>query len=512
MNLRIVVPLAAALLANSVHAESKPQTVSTKQGMVVGVKVNGVSRFLGIPYAKAPTGDARWSPPSAAKPWLDKPKGAVTFGASCIQALHDKPMMAWTMEYLTPPAYGVSEDCLSLNVWARSKNMAVAKLPVLVYIHGGGFTEGSASVPIYDGTKLARRGIVVVTLNYRLGPLGFLAHPQLSKEQAGSSGNYAIEDQIAALRWVRENIGNFGGDPAKVTLAGQSAGAWSVMALLVSPEAKGLFRSAIVMSTPDLGSYPSLQAGEAAGEALFSRWGVEDLKRARALPASALSGGNSWGNIIADGRVLPKDVSPLKLASDVPLLMGYTLNDLFAPSPRFTAVEWRQDANARYGANTEQFLKYYPGHTDMEATISAAREAGDRFEFLPIAKWLEARDAKSPVFVYRFSHVEPGPNSDQYGAFHTSELPYMFDTLDVSPKRAFTPVDRHVVAQFSGAMELFIKNGDPNGGSVPHWPAMTINGKQLMEFGDTANESRIFPDGADEIISQGKPPAHTKPH
>jgi para-nitrobenzyl esterase len=506
--LALTVFLALSTSATS-QAEESP-IVAVPQGAVRGSQSDGVSRYLGIPYAAAPTGFNRWAEPKAAPHWGTEVRQTITFGPSCPQTLHTEPMMAWTSEYLTPTEPGVNEDCLSLNIWAPADGQATEarekQYPVLVFVHGGGFTEGGSAVPIYDGANLAKRGVVVVTLNYRIGTLGFLAHPLLSKEQNGGSGNYGFQDQIAALSWVNRNIEKFGGDAARVTLAGQSAGAWSVMTLLASPNAVGLFRAAIVMSVPDLKAYTPLDQAEVRGTEIFKTLNVSSLTEARSLPASSLIGGTAYGNMTIDGKVLPTNASPENLAMDVPILMGYTLNDLFAPTPKHTVESWRLEAQQRYGANAGQFLRFYPGLTDAQASESAAREAGDRFLYAPITTWLSRRNATSPVYVYRFSHVEPGVSSGEYGAFHTSELPYMFDTLHVSPERPFTEVDRTVVEQFSGAIEAFVKVGDPNGGNIPHWPPMTTHGKQVMEFGKSAVLSRSLPDGAENVIAQGKPP------
>jgi len=508
--------LALALAALSSIAAASPKTrhtpeaspiVTLPQGTFAGESHDRVTAFLGLPYAAAPIGSQRWMPPGP--PLVERGiRQARQFGASCPQELRDTPMMAWTMEYLPPRALGMSEDCLSLNVWKPATSVAPGAktaLPVLIFLHGGGFTSGSMSVPIYDGAKLAGRGMIVVTANYRLGTLGFLAHKALTAEQ-GRSGNYALQDQIAALRWVQNNIAAFGGDPAKVTLAGQSAGAWSVMAVMASPEAKGLFRSAIALSTPDLGDYRSQAEGERHGDELFSKWKVDSLAAARALPAAKLTGATAYGNIVADGAVIPIGATSRTVGSDVPVMMGYMLNDLFAPSPKVDPATWAADVRKRYGADAAAFLRFYPGRTTVEARHSAAREAGDRLEFGPLPKWITERPAHSPVYVYRFSHAEPGPDSAQYGAFHTAELPYMFDTLDKSPERPFTAVDRRVVTQFSGAIENFVKNSDPNGPQLPTWVPLTPEGKALMEFGDQAAPSRIYPEGSDAIILRGKPP------
>ncbi len=503
---RFLWALAALQIAPAAHA----QTVALAEGRVSGAPDGeDVSVFWGIHYASAPVGDLRWAPPVPPAPWGDTVRPADRMPASCPQELTPGGFMMWTVEYITPAEPGVSEDCLVANVWTpRVPEGAEAQggLPVLVYIHGGGYTSGSGTVPIYNGANLARQGLVVVTINYRLGALGFMAHPELSAEQGGASGNYAIQDQIEALRWVQRNIAAFGGDPAKVTISGQSAGGGSVLALLASPLASGLFRAAIVQSAPGMGSYPPLEAAERSGKALVDGWGVASIAEARALPLDRLKtppGPGGSGAPIADGRVIPAASGPRPLASDVPIMTGYTLNDLFAPTRRLTSAEWRMEARERYGEQAEAFLRHYSGRTDVEASDSATREAAARGQMAPIVDWLAATGIRSPVYAYLFSHVEPGPDAEQYGAFHSSELPYMFDTLHLSPGRDFTDVDRRVVAQFSGAVVDFVKTGSPAGAAA--WPALTDEGKAVMEFGSYARLSRIYPEGADALIAGGKP-------
>lgn len=505
----IVLAAALSLLPHYACA----QTATIAEGKVTGTRDgDDVAVFWGLPFAAAPTGERRWAPPVPPQPWGDNVRVADRMPASCSQELTPDGFMMWTVEYMTPSEPGVSEDCLVANVWTPLAINGTAQtqggLPVLVYIHGGGYTSGSGTVPIYNGANLARQGLVVVTINYRLGALGFMAHPELSVEQGGTSGNYAIQDQIEALRWVQRNIAAFGGDPAKVTISGQSAGGGAVLALLAAPDAKGLFRAAIVQSAPGMGSYPPLDVAERSGKALVDSWGVASIAEARALPVDQLKtppGPGGSGVPIADGRVIPATSGLPPLASDVPVMTGYTLNDLFAPTRRVTAAEWRDEAQQRYGAQADAFLGFYPGRTDAEASDSATRESAALAQMAPILDWAEATGIGSPVYAYLFSHVEPGPNSQQYGAFHSSELPYMFDTLHLSPGRDFTEVDRHVVAAFSGAVADFVKTGSPSG--AVEWPALTAEGKAVMEFGPTARLSRIYPEGADDVIANGQPPA-----
>ncbi len=507
----IVQGVAIASLAMPAPTMAQQPEARVAQGRMAGKQDGDVAIFHGVPFAAPPVGQLRWAPPAEPAGWGDHIRDATQAPNSCPQGLTPDGFMMWTSEYMAPSAPGVAEDCLFANIWAPRLAEGGDPLPVLVYIHGGAYTSGSGTVPIYDGANLAKQGLVVVTINYRLGALGFLAHPELSAEQGGASGNYAIADQIAALRWIRSNIAAFGGDPHKVTIAGQSAGGGSVLALLASPEARGLFRAAIVQSAPGMGSYPALASAEQKGTALLKQWGANGIAEARALPADALLAPAPPGvhAPIADGRVIPAGFSAggTRLASDVPVMTGYTLNDLFVPARRPTAAEWRAEASQRYGAQADEFLRHYPGETEQQAADSAAREATARAEMAPILAWQQAMGLTSPVYAYLFSHVEPGPKAAEYGAFHSSELPYMFDTLHLSPGRDFTATDRRVVQQFSGAVVNFVTSGNPAGGEVPAWPALNETNKAVMEFDEDAHLSRLYPAGADSMIAAGQAPA-----
>ncbi|HVW03904.1 MAG TPA: carboxylesterase family protein [Vicinamibacterales bacterium] len=500
----IIVSVCAGLAARAVDP-----TATVAQGVLVGTTDNGVAAFLGVPFAAPPVGDLRWAPPRPAAKWSE-PRQAKAFAPACTQTLAAGGRAQWTSEYMSPDAPGVSEDCLYLNIWTPAAltgaSRPAANLPVLFWIYGGGFNEGSGAVPVYNGANLAKKGLIVVNVNYRVGGLGFMAHPELTAEQGGASGNYGIQDQIAGLQWVRDNIRAFGGDPAKVTIAGQSAGAMSVQALLVSPLANGLFRGAIVQSAaaPGTGNYTPRASAEQAAVAALERAGVHSIAEARKLPAAqAYAAGR--GGLVADGRVIPEGTSH-PMASDVPIMIGYTLNDLFVSRARATAESWKAEVAERYGDRATDFLKFYPGATDEEAARSAQREAVDRAFNLRILDWASTRGSKQPVYTYLFTHVEPGPESARYGAFHTSEVPYEFDTLHLSPGRDFTDVDRRLAAAFSTYVANFVKSGDPNSGSLPRWPAMTRENEALMDLGDRVALSRAVPAGADAIIAAGKPP------
>jgi para-nitrobenzyl esterase len=500
-------------LAVGVAAGPADPTATVAQGVLAGTTDNGVTAFFGVPFAAPPVGELRWAPPRPLAGWGSQVRPAKTFGAACTQTLRASGSGQWTTEYMSPEAPGVSEDCLFLNVWTPVTLTGAARpgatLPVLVWIYGGGFNEGSGAVAVYNGANLARKGLVVVNLNYRVGGLGFMAHPDLSKEQGGASGNYGIQDQIAALQWVRDNIKAFGGDPAKVTIAGQSAGAMSVQALLVSPVAKGLFRSAIIQSpaAPGTnGNYTPLATAEQASVTALASAGVTSITAARALAPMQASRAGGRSGLVADGRIIP-GAGPHLFASDVPVMTGYTLNDLFVSRGSVSAAGWKTEAAERYGDRAGEFLKFYPGETDDQAARSAQREAVDRGFTLKLVEWLGIRGGSKPVFAYLFTHVEPGPESARYGAFHSSELPYEFNTLHLSPGRTFTDVDRQLADQLSSYVANFVKNGDPNGGALPHWPVMTADNKALMELGDRIALTRAVPAGADAVIAAGKAPA-----
>ncbi|MEO8480802.1 MAG: carboxylesterase family protein [Acidobacteriota bacterium] len=508
-----VLVAAATAMSLGLAARAADPRATVAQGVLEGTTDNGVSAFLGVPFAAPPVGALRWAPPKPPANWGAQPRAAKTFGAACTQTLRSAGAAQWTSEYMSPEAPGVSEDCLFLNIWTPAALTGAARpaanLPVHFYIYGGGFNEGSGAVAVYNGVNLAKKGLVVVNVNYRVGSLGFMTHPELTAEQGGASGNYGIQDQIAALQWVHDNIKAFGGDPAKVTIAGQSAGAMSEQALLLSPAARGLFRGAIVQSpaAPGTnGNYTPRVTAEQATLAAFGRAGLASIKDARALPAAQANSAGGRGGLVADGRIIPES-GPRVFVSDVPVMTGYTLNDLFVSRAPVTAESWRAEVAERYGDRAAEFLKFYPGGTDQEAARSAQREAVDRGFNLKLVDWLAVRGGTKPVFAYLFTHVEPGPESARYGAFHTSDVTYEFNTLHLSPGRTFTDVDHRLADQFSSYVANFVKTGDPNGASLPRWPAMTAENKALMDLGDQVAVTRAVPAGADAVIAAGKPPA-----
>ncbi|MEL0210570.1 MAG: carboxylesterase family protein, partial [Novosphingobium sp.] len=361
-------------LALGFSAQSMAQTVvSTTGGEIRGKASSGAEAFLGIPYAAPPVGELRWREPQAALPWQGV-RDATSFGPVCQQGV-PAPWGPYTAEFLAAPP--MSEDCLTLNVW-KPKGPA-RNLPVMVYIHGGGFGGGAGSLPIYDGARLAARGAVVVTINYRVGVLGFMAHPALTAESPlGSSGNYGLLDQITALKWVRANAARFGGDAGNVTVSGESAGAASVADLMVSPMAKGLFDKAIAFSGASMAvDVPPLSTNEAIGAALAAKLGKDSLAGMRAVPAEALIDATSYVPGVAssgppplrfvpnvDGKVVPFD--PIRasgpVASPVPLITGYNSAEMIDMAVR-TPAQFEAAVRARYGASADRLLALYPHAT-----------------------------------------------------------------------------------------------------------------------------------------------------
>ncbi|HUL81170.1 MAG TPA: carboxylesterase family protein [Gammaproteobacteria bacterium] len=478
-----LVVLASALAAAA--ALGAPATAHVEQGALAGTTDGDVNTFLGVPFAAPPIGELRWKAPQPAAKWQGA-RSATAFAPSCPQAVTPQGFGPWTAEYVVQGA--VAEDCLYLNVWAPAEKRSQ---PVLVWIHGGAFTSGSGSVPIYEGAALAREGIVVVTINYRLGALGFLAHPELTKE-AGTSGNYGLLDTIAALRWVEQNIAMFGGDPRKVTIAGQSAGAAAVLDLVGSPLARGLFARAIAESGAGLGITPTpLAEAETAGVAFARAKGAKSLAELRALsaeeiisPAAGAAARPLGFAPIADGRAV---LAGECFVSDVPLLTGLNADEGSGMNPGYghaTREQFEAQARAQYGDLAPRFLELYPAKSDAEAADAAktaARERGLASTLL----WARARAEQSGThaYVYLYTHPEPGPDAARYGAFHSAEIPYVFKTLDKA-QRPFSEVDYALVKTASRYWLNFIRDGNPNGrGSAP-WPAFDASLNQYLEIGE----------------------------
>jgi len=369
----------------------------------------------------------------------------------------------WTSEYRIKGP--VSEDCLTINIWTPAKT-GRERLATMVWIPGGSFKTGSGSVPIYDGRKLAARGIIVATLNYRLGVLGFLAHPQLTAEsEQHVSGNYGIMDIIEALNWLQRNIAAFGGDPQRVTIAGQSAGAFAADILEASPAAQGLFRGVIAGSGSggrDI-HWRSLSEAEERGERYLQALALPSIDALRQVPATRLYAPDKSGDAapdrhfppIADGVTLPGegDAGPAVNHSDIPTLTGLDADE----------------------------------HGSYHASMStAARLSTSKRARSTLIEWGRRRAAQSQtsLYLYLYDHIEPGPESTRWGAFHGSELPYIFDTLDAAPDRPYTSLDREVAHHLGAYRVNFVNTGNPNGPGVPHWPAFDAAAPAVMEIGD----------------------------
>ena len=467
-------------------------------GRVEGVQAKGVRAFLGLPYAQPPVGDLRWRAPRPATPWTGV-RPAAAFAPAC-------PQRGVSMPGEPPPR--TAEDCLYLNVWTPAKPRG--RLPVIVWIHGGGWTNGATSLTLYAGDALAARGVVVVSIAYRLGALGFLAHPALSAEDAGSSGDYGLMDQVAALRWVQRNIAAFGGDPGNVTIAGQSAGAMSVSLLMASPEAKGLFHRAIAQSGGvfeplELAPGYLLANAEKDGATFAKTLGATTAAQLRALPVEALTapGAARLGHPVIGARVLP--LAPWEAygagrQNRVPLLLGYnaeearSLTDLTA----IRAATFQADLAKAFGPLPPALLAGYP-FTD-DASAQAARGAFERDLRFGWDMWawgrLQAR-AGAPAYLYRFSRRPPFPEGSVragWGASHFAELWYMFGHLD-QETWAWTEADRRLSATMVDQWVAFARTGDPNGGGRPAWPRFDAADPQALDLGDTIAAQPFAPEG-----------------
>ncbi len=465
------------------------QQVLTESGTISGVNANGLSVYKGIPFAAPPVGDLRWRPPMPAAPWIGTRK-ADALAPACMQ-------VGVSMPGETPPV--VSEDCLYLNIWAPAKD-AQEHLPVIVWIYGGGYINGSASMPLYWGDRLAHKGVIVVTVAYRLGPLGFLALPELTHESPHhSSGNYGLMDQIAALEWIQRNIAAFGGDPKCVTIAGQSSGSISVSILMASHLAKGLFQRAIGESG---GLFEPLQLApkfllanaERDGEKYAVSLGAPSLKELRRLPATQLTG-NAGGIVhaVIEPYVLP--VSPYEAftsgqQNDVPLLIGSNAEEARAivDVSHETAATFDSDLEHSVGQLPPALVAAYPHATDEEARqaqLGLERDLRFGWDMWAWAR-LQAGTGLSPVFYYSFRQQPPFPAGSVYagwGASHFAELWYVFDHLDQSPWN-WTAADRKLAEEMSSYWVNFASSGDPNGPGLPLWPAFTNTESKVQYLAD----------------------------
>ncbi len=464
----------------------------TTAGAIQGVSTaeGGQRVFKGVPYAAPPVGPLRWTPPQPVSPWTGVRK-ADAFGPQCHQ-----PQIFGDIVFDRP----ASEDCLYLNLWtpARLQDDAAppAKLPVMVWIHGGGYQAGASHEPRHDGTRLAGKGVVLVTINYRLGVFGFFSHPALAADDPrGASGNYGLLDMIAALRWVRDNAAAFGGDPGNVTIFGESAGSFAVSTLMAAPQARGLFHKVIGESGAPFASSLSLATREAAngnGEKFGVSIGATTADALRGKTAEdVLAAATKWQPWFAptvDGVVITEPVPATFAAgrqANVPLLAGWNADEARAgvvfgkETP--TAASFKAQTEKRFGAAADKLLDVYPARTDAEALESAAALAGDLFIGYATWKWLEAHRATgdAPVYRYVFTRKIPVPEghtvngrpatADDIGARHAGEIEYVFGTLDSVKGVTWADADRTLSDAMGTYWTNFARSGDPNGNALPEW-------------------------------------------
>lgn len=471
------------LITLQTAAQEQFAFATVKNGKLEGIHnaKNNLNLFLGVPFAEPPVGDLRWKAPQPAKNWTGV-KNAKKFG--------NRPVQTNVWGDMIYRSDTMSEDCLYLNIWAPSNKGN--KLPVLVYFYGGGFVAGESSEPRYDGAAMAQKGMVAVTVNYRLNIFGFFAHPELSKEAAyNSSGNYGLLDQVAALKWVQENISAFGGDPKRVTIAGESAGSISVSAQMASPLAKGLFAGAIGQSGAAI--FPTTppvvaDSAEAIGKAFAEKAGYASIAALRTLSTAELfklyNGSKRFGfPVVMDGYFLPKTLPQIFKAREqsmIPLLLGWTsaesnenafLNGRLPTKENFIAA-----VKESFPSDAEQVLKLFPHQTENEIRRSSANIASDRFIVYSTWKWfnLHLNNSNQKVYRYIFSKIMPhnaAADKQAIGAGHASDIPYFMNNLYLLPQIKWTEEDRLAANTASDYFANFVIKGNPNGNRLLNWPA-----------------------------------------
>jgi para-nitrobenzyl esterase len=519
IHLRLLAASACAmgclLSAATSYAESTPASralaqaqrsafVDAPAGEMKGTIAGNLRVFKGIPYAQPPVGNRRWKAPVPLPRWQGV-RALTTFGPACYQ-----PSNSFVSVYVEE-AMPMSEDCLTLNIWAPAH---AHDAPVFFWIYGGALWGGASRDPLYDGARLAEHGVVVVSINYRLGALGWLAHPQLSAESPrGVSGNYGLLDQIAALKWVRRNIGAFGGDPSNVTIAGESAGGLSVMYLMVSPEARGLFAKAIAESAYMI-SMPSLKedrygmpSGEQSGVRLAAALHASDIAALRAMDplkltnAAAAAGFGPWGTV--DGQVLPQQMVTAFDKGDeahVPILAGFNSGEIrslrvLAPAVPASAAAYQATIRNRYGPLADEFLRLYPASNLEESILAATRDG--------LYSWTAVRLVRKqaalglPSYLYLFDHGYPAADDAHLHGFHGSELPFVFGTLDGTPplwpKVEASPHEDALSEAMLDYWTSFARTGRPTGAGAPDWPAYGRAGA-YMHFTDAPHpQTNLMP-------------------
>jgi para-nitrobenzyl esterase len=455
--------------------------------------------FKGIPFAAPPVGDLRWKAPQPVQNW----KGIIQctdFSASPIQN-KPQPFYCWSEEFIAQPE-PLSEDCLYLNVWTTAKSKK-EKQAVFVWIYGGGLSSGSANCAIYDGEEMAKKGVVFVSINYRVGVLGFMAHPDLTKESGyNASGNYGILDQIAALKWVQKNIAAFGGDPNNVTIAGQSAGAFSVSALIGSPLAKGLFHKAIPQSGGILGNMllsQNLAKAEEVGINFMKKANAKSIDELRNKSATELqilsnnSGAGRFG-ITLDGHLLPENLTEhfkKGLHNKTPVLTGWVTGDgSVLGESKMNLEAYKKEAQTKYGDKADAFLSVFTASTDEE--VKTVKQKLSLLGFAGLPSHLLAGYNSKTTYLYQFAHVPPDkPDFPNYGAFHTSEVPYVLHTLHTW-QRPWQQLDKDLENTLSSYWVNFAKTGNPNGAKLPKWKSYDKQTGNIMIINDHLENKPAF--------------------
>lgn len=502
-----VAALLSACASTPAPSSTAEPIVRAAAGPVQGVREGELSVFKGIPYAQAPVGSNRWRPPVPVAPWSDV-RGTTDFGPACVQPTPR------TQTVYSQNIGATSEDCLSLNVWSPNTS---GRAPVMVWIHGGALVSGSSKEPLYDGTAWAEKGVVVVSINYRLGVLGYLAHPGLSAESpTHASGNYGVMDQIAALQWVQRNIASFGGDPDNVTVAGESAGGLSILYLLTAPAARGLFDKAIAQSAYMI-SMPVLDeaaqgapSAESGGVAVATALQAPDVAALRALDAQTLTDGAALARFaprgVIDGVVMTDqmlDVFARGEQAPVPVLAGFNSGEIrslraLAPAVPASAADYERTIRERYGDLADAFLGLYPA-TAMEDSI--LRATGEAFYGWTAERLVRAQAAVGqPSFLYMFDHGYPTADAAGLHAFHAAELPYLFGTMERTPPNWPAIPNSPAETRISDAMidywTSFARTGRPQSDHGPAWPAFPATGGSTLVFRDAPELDRALNPGA----------------